>query len=41
MIAIAGSALAAVVLVHGGFVDGSGWEGVYLIEKAALGTKGK
>ena len=24
-----GSALASVVLVHGGFVDGSGWEGVY------------
>ena len=26
-------ALAAVVLVHGGFVDGSGWEGVYQILK--------
>ena len=24
---------AAVVLVHGGFVDGSGWEGVYQILK--------
>lgn len=33
MIAIAGSALAAIVLVHGGFVDGSGWEGVYKILK--------
>jgi len=27
--ASAGSALKNVVLVHGGFVDGSGWEGVY------------
>ena len=27
------SALASVVLVHGGFVDGSGWEGVYRILK--------
>ena len=26
-------ALAAIVLVHGGFVDGSGWEGVYKILK--------
>jgi len=25
----AGSALGSVVLVHGGFVDGSGWQGVY------------
>jgi pimeloyl-ACP methyl ester carboxylesterase len=25
----AGSAAATVVLVHGGFVDGSGWQGVY------------
>ena len=24
-----GSASGAVVLVHGGFVDGSGWQGVY------------
>jgi hypothetical protein len=24
----------AIVLVHGGFVDGSGWEGVYTILKA-------
>ncbi len=24
----------AIVLVHGGFVDGSGWEGVYKILKA-------
>jgi pimeloyl-ACP methyl ester carboxylesterase len=30
---VAGSALAAIVLVHGGFVDGSGWEGVYKILK--------
>lgn len=30
---IADTALAAVVLVHGGFVDGSGWEGVYKILK--------
>ena len=29
----AGSSLAAIVLVHGGFVDGSGWEGVYKILK--------
>jgi pimeloyl-ACP methyl ester carboxylesterase len=28
---MAESATAAVVLVHGGFVDGSGWEGVYKI----------
>ena len=28
---MAESATAAVVLVHGGFVDGSGWEGVYTI----------
>jgi pimeloyl-ACP methyl ester carboxylesterase len=33
MVALAGSALAAVVLVHGGFVDGSGWEDVYKILK--------
>jgi pimeloyl-ACP methyl ester carboxylesterase len=26
---MAGSASATVVLVHGGFVDGSGWQGVY------------
>ncbi len=25
----AGSGLRNVVLVHGGFVDGSGWQGVY------------
>ena len=30
---IASAALAAVVLVHGGFVDGSGWEDVYKILK--------
>ena len=30
---MATAALAAVVLVHGGFVDGSGWEGVYKILK--------
>jgi pimeloyl-ACP methyl ester carboxylesterase len=28
-----GNALAAIVLVHGGFVDGSGWEDVYKILK--------
>src|SRR4249920_422780 len=28
---MADSAIPAVVLVHGGFVDGSGWEGVYKI----------
>ena len=33
MINVAGSALGAIVLVHGGFVDGSGWEGVYRILK--------
>ena len=27
-------ALPAIVLVHGGFVDGSGWEGVYRVLKA-------
>jgi pimeloyl-ACP methyl ester carboxylesterase len=27
------SAMTAIVLVHGGFVDGSGWEGVYKILK--------
>ena len=30
---ITGTASAAVVLVHGGFVDGSGWEDVYKILK--------
>jgi pimeloyl-ACP methyl ester carboxylesterase len=30
---IANSALGAIVLVHGGFVDGSGWEDVYRILK--------
>src|SRR5437588_5460693 len=30
---MAESATPAVVLVHGGFVDGSGWEGVYRILK--------
>jgi pimeloyl-ACP methyl ester carboxylesterase len=30
---VAGSALAAIVLVHGGFVDGSGWKDVYKILK--------
>lgn len=33
MVNNAGSALAAIVLVHGGFVDGSGWEDVYRILK--------
>jgi pimeloyl-ACP methyl ester carboxylesterase len=30
---IASAAVVSVVLVHGGFVDGSGWEGVYKILK--------
>ena len=30
---VAGSTKGAIVLVHGGFVDGSGWEGVYQILK--------
>src|SRR5271170_4678635 len=30
---IANNALGAIVLVHGGFVDGSGWENVYRILK--------
>ena len=30
---LSGAAMAAIVLVHGGFVDGSGWEGVYSILK--------
>jgi len=30
---VAGSARKAIVLVHGGFVDGSGWEDVYKILK--------
>jgi pimeloyl-ACP methyl ester carboxylesterase len=29
MAGIASTALATIVLVHGGFVDGAGWEGVY------------
>jgi pimeloyl-ACP methyl ester carboxylesterase len=33
MSTLAGSSLAAIVLVHGGFVDGSGWEEVYKILK--------
>jgi pimeloyl-ACP methyl ester carboxylesterase len=33
MAEIAGAKSVAVVLVHGGFVDGSGWEGVYRILK--------
>ena len=33
MTEITGTASAAVVLVHGGFVDGSGWEDVYKILK--------
>src|SRR5882757_7622959 len=33
MAEMASAALAAVVLVHGGFVDGSGWEDVYKILK--------
>jgi pimeloyl-ACP methyl ester carboxylesterase len=32
-IEVAGAALVSIVLVHGGFVDGSGWEGVYKILK--------
>ena len=30
---LSGAAMAAIVLVHGGFVDGSGWEDVYRILK--------
>jgi len=33
MTTLASGALAAIVLVHGGFVDGSGWEDVYKILK--------
>ena len=33
MSTLAANALAAIVFVHGGFVDGSGWEGVYKILK--------
>jgi pimeloyl-ACP methyl ester carboxylesterase len=33
MSGLAGGTLAAIVLVHGGFVDGSGWEDVYKILK--------
>ena len=33
MLGIASTTLKAVVLVHGGFVDGSGWEDVYKILK--------
>ena len=33
MTAIADTKSVAVVLVHGGFVDGSGWEDVYKILK--------
>jgi pimeloyl-ACP methyl ester carboxylesterase len=33
MLPTANSALGAIVLVHGGFVDGSGWEDVYRILK--------
>lgn len=33
MAGVAEAALRSVVLVHGGFVDGSGWEGVYQVLK--------
>src|SRR5262245_14003644 len=33
MASVSGAAKPTVVLVHGGFVDGSGWEGVYKILK--------
>jgi len=33
MVNVAATALKAIVLVHGGFVDGSGWEDVYKILK--------
>ena len=33
MASASGSTALSVVLVHGGFVDGSGWEGVYQILK--------
>ena len=35
MAAPAGAGAGNVVLVHGGFVDGSGWEGVYAALEAA------
>jgi len=36
---MAGSAAINVVLVHGGFVDGSGWEGVYgILKKGGYGV---
>ena len=31
---MAGNSALTVVLVHGGFVDGAGWEGVYNILRA-------
>jgi len=31
MVERSGLAVKSIVLVHGGFVDGSGWEGVYNI----------
>ena len=31
MASVSGPTALSVVLVHGGFVDGSGWEGVYQI----------
>ena len=34
MSGLAASTGVTVVLVHGGFVDGSGWEGVYRITHA-------
>ena len=43
---VASGAVRNVVLVHGGFVDGSGWQGVYralkkdaLIQQAAKGVE--
>ena len=38
MTATAANALESVVLVHGGFVDGSGWEGVYRLLTRGRGT---
>jgi hypothetical protein len=30
----AGSEAGTIVLVHGGFVDGSGWQGVYSLRRS-------
>ncbi len=41
MAEISGLKAAKVVLVHGGFVDGSGWEGVYKILEETTGDVDK